>query len=317
MGNNTYAIHFMQTTCTSALDRLLLKAAPLFILFLIFIAVGRQIFQVPKAHAAEQTVSLYDRNNLMAWCIVPFDAKKRDSVARAEMLERLGFKYLAYDWREEHIPTFDAEVKAMKEKGITIAAWWFPASLDPTAEKILDVIQRHGLKTQLWITMGDPASQSKLDSDKVSAAANILRPIAERAQVLGCKIGLYNHGGWFGEPENQIAIIKKLGLPNVGIVYNFHHGHDHMERFASMFSAMQPYLLAVNLNGMVPEGEKKGMKIMAIGKGTDEFKMMKIIQDSNWKGLVGILDHRPETDSEPTLKENLAGVDQYLRSNKR
>ncbi len=44
-------------------------------------------------------------------------------------------------------------------------------------------------------------------------------------------MGLYNHGGWFGEPENQIAIIEHLKMSNVGIVYNLHHGHDHVERF--------------------------------------------------------------------------------------
>ena len=40
--------------------------------------------------------------------------------------------------------------------------------------------------------------------------------------------------------------------------------------------------------------------------------MMKTIRDSGWRGPVGILDHRPETDSEETLRANLAGL-QKLR----
>ena len=55
------------------------------------------------------------RDNLVAWCIVPFDAKKRGPEERAAMLERLGFKHFAYDWRAEHIPTFDAEIEALEE----------------------------------------------------------------------------------------------------------------------------------------------------------------------------------------------------------
>ena len=45
------------------------------------------------------------------------------------MLERLGFKHFAYDWRAEHIPTFDAEVEALKRHGVALDAFWVaPAS---------------------------------------------------------------------------------------------------------------------------------------------------------------------------------------------
>jgi hypothetical protein len=30
------------------------------------------------------------------------------------MLEKLGFKNFAYDWREKDVPTFDAEIAALK-----------------------------------------------------------------------------------------------------------------------------------------------------------------------------------------------------------
>ena len=42
------------------------------------------------------------------------------------MLERLGFKHFAYDWRAEHIPTFDAEIEALKRHGIALDAFWLP-----------------------------------------------------------------------------------------------------------------------------------------------------------------------------------------------
>ncbi|MEZ6073931.1 MAG: hypothetical protein R3C10_27535 [Pirellulales bacterium] len=54
---------------------------------------------------------VFARDNLVAWCIVPFDAAKRGPEERAVMLERLGIRRLAYDYRAEHVPTFDAEVE--------------------------------------------------------------------------------------------------------------------------------------------------------------------------------------------------------------
>ena len=258
--------------------------------------------------------TLFARSNLLAWCIVPFDAAKRGPEARAQMLQRLGFQHFAYDWRDEHIPSFDAEIETMERYGISIDAWWFPADLGPTSRTILDALQRHKLKIQLWITLGDPAPQSQDQETKLNAAVQIVRPLAEEAAKSGCTVGLYNHGGWFGEPENQLAIIARLSRRNVGIVYNFHHGHDHIARFAQLFRQMQPHLLAVNLNGMVKDGDQNGKKILPLGAGTEELGMLRIIRDSGWRGPIGILDHREETDSEMTLRENLAGLDQLLES---
>jgi hypothetical protein len=73
---------------------------------------------------APVATGLFARTNLVAWCIVPFDAKKRGPEERAVMLERLGIKRLAYDWRAEHIPTFDAEMVALKKRGIEFTAFW-------------------------------------------------------------------------------------------------------------------------------------------------------------------------------------------------
>src|SRR5687768_7704203 len=87
--------------------------------------------------AADTAADLWKRDNLVAWCIVPYDAKKRDPEQRAEMLRALGFRHYAYDWRVEHVPQFDAEIKATQRRGIEITAWWFPTKLDDNARGIL------------------------------------------------------------------------------------------------------------------------------------------------------------------------------------
>ncbi len=253
-------------------------------------------------------IDLLAPTNLVAWCIVPFDAKKRGPKERAEMLGRLGLKRVAYDWRDEHIPNFDEEVATLQARGIELTAWWFPADLGNVSLGILDVLRRHKVRCQLWVTLGDPAPQSTDDADKVKEAVRILSPIAEAAGEVGCSVALYNHGGWFGEPENQIKVIRAIGFANVGIVYNFHHGHAHVGRFEELFKRMQPYLFAVNLNGMVKDGDANGRKILPIGEGDLEEAMIRVILESGWVGPVGVLDHRPETDSEQTLRENLDGL---------
>ena len=263
-------------------------------------------------HGAVAAQDIFAKSNLVAWCIVPFDAKKRGPEERAEMLARLQIKRLAYDYRAEHIPTFDAEVEAMKRHGIEFTAWWFPGALNEEARTILKVIERHKITPQLWVMGGGAATTNAAEQrERVKAEAMRLRPMAEAGARVGCKVGLYNHGAWFGEPENQIEIIEQLkrdGIMNVGIVYNFHHGHDHIGRFPEMFRRMQPYLLCVNLNGMVKDGDKRAQKILHLAEGDQELAMLKVIRDSGWFGPVGIIDHRPETDSEETLRNNLRGL---------
>lgn len=264
---------------------------------------------VASSLSAQDKPDLFAPENLMAWCIVPFDAKKRGPEERAEMLERLKIPALAYDWRAEHIPQFDAEIAAMKKRNIAIKAWWFPAGLNSDAQKILDALKRSGVKTQLWITMGQPGGAT--DEERASNGAKQIAPIANAAKEIGCDVALYNHGGWFGEPANQMAIIRVLNeqkIENVGIVYNFHHGHAHIQNFKALLDLMKPKLLAINLNGMELEGDKKGKKIYPVGKGDQELAMLKTLKDSGWQGPVGILCHRTDADAEVVLKENLEGL---------
>jgi sugar phosphate isomerase/epimerase len=256
--------------------------------------------------------ALFARTNLVSWCIVPFDAKKRGPEERAEMLERLGFKHFAYDYRAEHIPTFDAEIAALKRHKIELFAWWFPTSMNNEARGILDTLKRNNEHPQLWVMGGGEATRSPEEQRaRVEAEAARIATIAREAEKIGSVVGLYNHGAWFGEPENQIAIIENLkeqGIKNVGIVYNQHHGHDHLSRFPTLLQKMKPYLLAINLNGMVPDGEKRGNKIVVLGQGELDLKLLKIIQDSGWRGPIGILNHTDE-DAETRLKENLEGLE--------
>jgi putative heme-binding domain-containing protein len=262
---------------------------------------------------------LFDRENLIAWCIVPFDSQRRGPEERAEMLARLGFKHFAYDWRAEHVPTFDAEVDALKRRGIALDAFWVaPGVLNDDSRRILDLLKRHGLRAQLWCLL-DLGPELKVEEAerqrRVARAADQLRPLAEEAAKIGCMVALYNHGGWFGEPENQVAIIERLkreGITNLGIVYNLHHGHHHLDRFGPLLETIRPYLLALNLNGMDRDGDQIGRKILPLGQGALDLDLLRIIRASGYRGPIGILGHTQD-DAEQRLQDNLDGLDWLMK----
>ncbi len=93
---------------------------------------------------------LFAKENLVAWCIVPFDASARTPEQRAVMLNELGISRFAYDYRDEHIPHFEEEIGVLKEHRIDLSAVWL--WLDPHGEEIfneanrqiLDILARPG-----------------------------------------------------------------------------------------------------------------------------------------------------------------------------
>ncbi|HNQ90424.1 MAG TPA: TIM barrel protein [Verrucomicrobiota bacterium] len=266
-----------------------------------------------NAPAAPRIPGLFARSNLVAWCIVPFDAKRRGPEERAAMLERIGLRQLAYDYRAEHIPSFDAEVEALRRHGIRLFAWWFPGELNDEARIILALLERQQERgVQLWVTGGgDPPNTPEEHQARIASEAARLRPIAEAGARIGSVVGLYNHGGWFGEPNHQIAIIKHLrasAITNVGIVYNLHHGHDHLLQFPALLDRMKPYLVALNLNGMTLEGDRRGQKILPLGQGDLDLGLLRVVRNSGWSGPVGILNHT-DADAEARLLDNLEGLD--------
>jgi len=246
---------------------------------------------------------LFRRDNLVAWCIVPFDGKKRGPEERAAMMEKLGLKHFAYDWRPEHVPQFDAEWDALASHGVGLAAFW---TTPPDLGKLLESFQGRGLTPSFWVMAGAPAELDQ--AAKVKHAADRLRPLAETLAKAGCRLSIYNHGGWGGEPENMVAVCEAVNLPNVGIVYNQHHGHDHLPRFKEALERMLPHLHFLNLNGMTAEGDKKGMKIMVLGQGDLDVDLARIICESGYTGPIGILNHTGH-DAEARLLDNLEGLD--------
>lgn len=256
---------------------------------------------------------VFERGNLVAWCIVPFDAKKRGPEERAAMLARLGLRRFVYDYRAEHVPQWDAELAALKKQGIKLEGWWFPTTLNDEAKAALALFRRHDVHPQLWVMgQGGPAAVKDAADQRARVAAEVarLKPICEAGAAQGCPVALYNHGGWFGRPENLLAVVEALraeGVRNVGIVYNLHHAHDVVERFDKFLPKLLPYLLCLNLNGMDADGEAAGRKIKPLGTGHLDLALLRQIRASGYRGPIGLLNHT-DADAEGRLQDNLDGL---------
>ena len=112
---------------------------------------------------------LFSKNNLVAWCIVPFDSKKRNPEERAKMLSDLGIKSLAWDWRDEHVSTLEDEINALKKYDIDLKSVWFWVDgndgmiLNNSTERILETLEKTNTQTELWVSF--PASYFENLSD--------------------------------------------------------------------------------------------------------------------------------------------------------
>jgi sugar phosphate isomerase/epimerase len=290
----------------------ILKARIKFVSVLVAIGaifISRGGFAAPTTRpSSPETTDIFARSNLVAWCIVPYDGKQRTPVQRAEMLSRIGLRKFAYDWRGKHLPGFDTELDELDKRKIELTGVWFPDNLNKDARYILDCLAKHHVHTQLWVSSW--ANYGNDQETRVKSAAERMRTIAEEAGKIGCTVGLYNHGGWFGEPENEIAIIERLkseGIKNVGIVYSLHHGYGDLDRFPELFGKMLPYLLDVNLNGTSKLPRGAGEPVVPVGQGALDVSLLKTIRDSGYSGPIGIINESNE-DAELRLLDNIDGL---------
>ncbi len=278
-----------------------MKSHPLTALGLLMVAI---FATAPARLTAADAPSIFERKNIAAlWIVDQWDAKKRGPEERMQMLLELGLTKFVYNERS----AVDAEIEAAQKHGIEITAWWYPAQ-NP---QILDAIKRHGIHPQLWVC-GSRTITATNDAERIEAEAARIRPIAEEAAALGCKVGLYNHREpWFEEQDHQIAIIERLkrdGITNVGIVFNFHHWRGSLAEFPALFKRMQPYLLAVNLNGMRADtSQYPGVRY--IGSDESELGMIRVVEASGWRGPVGVIHERPTVDAAEGIKGNLQGLE--------
>lgn len=267
--------------------------------------------------AARTDHSLWDHRNIVACVVNHFDAKARSPEETAQMFNRLGITKLSYNWREVDVPNFDAEIDAMQKHHVQIVAWILYGSNNAHTQLILDTFKRHHIHPQLWIEeSGQKRTEEEVrpapekQQQNVNEEADKVAMVAKLAAPYGVKVVLYNHNGWLGMEENQLAVIarvKQLGAPDVGMVYNFTHArdplHDDSKEFATLWPKMQSHVVEVNITGMAMDGT-----VLYPSQGDAELDMMRVIQQSGWHGPIGITAEKGG-DAEVNLRNYLLGLD--------
>ena len=268
---------------------------------------------------ASRTSPLFAQDNLLAWCIVPYDKLARSPQDRIAMLKQLGFSQYAYDWRPAHLATFAEELRLAQEQNIRVNAVWMwidggqdaPGKLSAANQNMLDILQASGIRTRLWVGINGNFFDGLDEAAKLQRATGMLRFLRGHVPATVTGIGLYGHGDWFGEPDNQIRILQTLNDPQMGLVYNFHHGHAQVAHFSALMQKMAPWLWTVNLNGMGTPDQK----ILPIGAGTNEAAMLDTLKRSGFRGSIGILGHVEEEDVQVVLQRNLDGLRRLDKAN--
>jgi hypothetical protein len=259
-----------------------------------------------------QKINHFEMNNIFPWCIVAFDSMERSPAQRIQMLKDLGFKKYAYDWRDKHLDEMESELKLAKENDIEVLSVWLWCNakrdslnnLSPSNERIFKILKGIELKTTIWLSFSSNYFKDITQEQSLQKATAMVEFISGKAKEISCKVALYNHGGWFGDPNNQVEIIKALPQYNLSIVYNFHHAHQYLDELPQIAKTIKPYISAVNLNGM----RKEGPKILTIGEGDYEKKMIGLLIDEGFQGPWGVLGHIENEDVKMVLERNIAGL---------
>jgi len=268
------------------------------------------VFFIFNAYTNPKPGDNFKRENLVVWAIVPYDLKERGPEKRAKMLVDLGISRCAYDWRKGNIEEFEEEILQYKKHNIEYVAFW------NIHARAVELFKKYNMSPQIWKTL--KVKENVPEQNRVNKALQNLMPAVKKAKELGSLFGLYNHGGWGGKPQNMVAVCKafhKKGFTHVRIVYNFHHAHGDIESFPKNLKIMQPFLLAINLNGMDGEkdlGAENENKIKIIGQGKYEKDMIRAIIHSGYNGTIGIIGHTKTRDVKEVLTENINGLMKLL-----
>jgi len=274
-----------------------------------------------------------------AWCVreqvaashlVAHDSVRRGPRERAQMLREIGVRRIIWDWRDEHLETFDAELDALRAHQVELAGIWTPLPMPAFEEPdyaarfglvpariktLITEAARRGFAPDLWtqIAFGTPGAPAPLSEaahrSEVNRAADHLTGLIRLARGHGMCVVLTNHGGWAGEPQTLKDVVTELarrGLGNVGLGFRLQHAHHLIPDLDRHLATMGEHLVALMLSGADAGAELSGRVILPFGAGSRDRWVTHAILDSGWQGQLVV--HAVGTDdSRSRLLDSLEG----------
>jgi len=246
------------------------------------------------------------------WCIIGFDSLDRTPLERIAMIKELGFNKYGFNKGKGDLSTMLHEFKLAKENNIKIPSifLWLNAKRDSIGrlssmnQELLTNLTKLDSKPIIWLSFSNNFFEDLNQKQSIKLSIKMIEYIKTKADEIGCKLALYNHHGWFGNPNNQVEILEKINDNSITMVFNFHHAHEYVDEFSTIAKKITPYLSYVNLNGV----KKEGPQILTIGEGDHEFEMIRQLTKEGYKGPWGILGHIKTDDVKEVLKRNINGL---------
>jgi len=262
---------------------------------------------------SNNTKSLIQVDEVSPWCILGFDSLDRTPKQRIAMLKEMGFTRYGYNRGKGNFEEMKKEFDLAGENNIEIVSvfLWLNADRDsigklsPSNQLLLSNLELVEQKPTIWVSFSNNFFEDLNQEESIELSIELIQFIKLKADKLGCKLALYNHRGWFGNPHNQVNILDKLGDDSITMVYNFHHAHEYIDEFPEIAHKIAPHLSFVNLNGV----KKEGPEILPIGKGDHEFEMIEHLNKEGFDGPWGILGHIKTEDVQEVLIRNIDGLE--------
>ena len=270
------------------------------------------VFTILSSCAEQNNDSLFKVEEVAPWCILGFDILDRTPTQRIEMLKELGFTKYGYNRGKGTFDEMKEEFALAKQNNIEITSvfLWLNAKRDslnklsPANQTLLNNLREVEHKPTIWVSFSGNYFEHIGQDQSVELAIKMITYVKSLADELSCKLALYNHHGWFGNPFNQLEILEKLGDKSLTMVYNFHHAQEYIDRFPEIAEKITPHLSYVNLNGV----KKEGPQIIAVGEGDAELDMIRELIGQGYKGPWGILGHIKTEDVKKVLEKNISGL---------
>lgn len=256
-----------------------------------------------------------DTKEVYPWAILGFDALDRTPQERIAMLNEMGFTKYGLNKGNGDLSTMIEEFKLASENDIEITSvfLWLNSKRDtigklsPANQELLSKLKKVKQKPVIWVSLSNNFFEEKDQEQALELSIEMLKFIKKKADESGCELAIYNHRGWFGNPHNQLEILKQLNNPSITMVYNFHHAHEYVDEFPEIAKKIKPYLSYVNLNGI----KKEGPEILTIGNGDYEYEMIKSLIDEGYNGPWGIIGHIKTEDVRNVLARNMEGIELF------
>lgn len=270
---------------------------------------------IVTSSCSQNTKSLIKVDEVSPWCILGFDSLDRTPEQRIAMLKELGITRYGYNRGKGDFSQMKEEFDMARDNNLAITSVfvWLNASRDtmgklsPSNQTLLDGLAQVEQKPTIWLSFSDNFFKNLDQTQSLELSIEMIQFVKSKADQLGCKLALYNHHGWFGNPHNQVEILDILNDASITMVFNFHHAHEYVDEFPDIVQKIAPYLSFVNLNGV----KKEGPQILPIGKGDHEFAMIESLNKAGFNGPWGILGHIKTEDVEQVLIRNIDGLKRW------